>query len=71
MKRSLLVAALVLAIFLCCGAINSAAQYRGSLQGTVTDAQGAVVAGATVMLTDKETNRTLTSQTNEAGVYSN
>ncbi|HEX3470851.1 MAG TPA: TonB-dependent receptor [Silvibacterium sp.] len=46
------------------------AQYRGSLQGTVTDEQGAVVPQATVILTDNETNRTLTAKTNGAGVYS-
>ena len=45
------------------------AQYRASLQGTVTDAQNAAIPGATVTLVDKETNRTLTAVTNENGVY--
>ena len=45
------------------------AQYRGSLQGTVTDAQGAVVSGAKVTLVDKETNRSFEATTNETGYY--
>jgi hypothetical protein len=45
------------------------AQYRASLQGTVTDPQGAVVPGATVTLTDTDTSRTLEAVTNESGVY--
>ncbi len=47
----------------------ASAQYRASLQGTVTDPQGGVVPGVTVTLTDKETNRTLETVTNETGVY--
>ena len=35
----------------------------------MTDAQGGVVPGATVTLVDKETNRTLTTVTNENGAY--
>jgi len=45
------------------------AQYRASIQGVVTDSQGAVVAGAAVTLTDKETNHSLTAASNEAGIY--
>ena len=45
------------------------AQYRASLQGTVTDTQDAVIPGATVTLIDKETNRTLTAITDANGVY--
>jgi hypothetical protein len=45
------------------------AQFRGSLRGTVTDAQGAAVSGATVKLIDTETNRTLTSTSSDTGLY--
>jgi hypothetical protein len=43
--------------------------YKGSIGGTVTDSSGAVVPGATVVVTDmaRGTSRTLT--TNEAGAY--
>jgi hypothetical protein len=45
------------------------AQYRASIQGTVTDPQGAAVSGATVTLTNHETNQTLTITTNDSGIY--
>ncbi|HKF25073.1 MAG TPA: carboxypeptidase-like regulatory domain-containing protein, partial [Candidatus Acidoferrum sp.] len=48
----------------------AAAQYRASIQGTVTDAQGSVVSGATVTLTNQETNLSQTATTNENGYYS-
>lgn len=51
-------------------AIPAAAQYRGSLQGTVTDPTGAVVPDATVTLTSKETNNSKTATTTAGGVYS-
>jgi hypothetical protein len=54
---------------LICGFPAANAQYRGSLQGTVADDQGALVPQATVTLTDKETNRRLTTLTNGAGLY--
>ncbi|MGH9374511.1 MAG: carboxypeptidase regulatory-like domain-containing protein, partial [Vicinamibacterales bacterium] len=65
--RRLLVALVSLGVTLT--ATVAQAQYRASLQGTVTDAQGGVVPGATVTLVDKDTNRTLTVVTNENGVY--
>ncbi len=40
------------------------------LQGTVTDAQGGVVSGATVTVTNVDTSRQSTAVTNELGYYS-
>jgi hypothetical protein len=45
------------------------AQFRGSLRGTVTDAQGAAIAGATVTLVDTDTNKTLVSTSDANGLY--
>lgn len=69
-SRSLVVSAVFLTLFVAMGLTGAYAQYRGSLHGAVTDPQGAVVSNATLTLTDKETNRTLTAKTDEAGVYS-
>lgn len=46
------------------------AQYNGGLQGTVTDPDGAVIPGATVTLTNKETNAVLTTTSRAGGDYS-
>src|SRR6266700_2796704 len=48
---------------------GAAAQYRASIQGVVTDAQGSVVSGATVTLQNEETNQTQTATTDDNGVY--
>ncbi len=45
------------------------AQNYGTITGTVTDASGAVVTGATVTVTNSATNQVRTVQTNEAGNY--
>lgn len=45
------------------------AQFRGSLHGTVTDPQGAVVSGATATLLDTATNQKLASTTDASGTY--
>jgi len=61
------VALLVLCTFLLSTFVH--AQYRASIQGVVLDPQGAVVPGATVTLVDKETNRTLSATSDDAGIY--
>ena len=45
------------------------AQFRAGIQGTVTDNAGAVVADATVTLTNKETNQTQQTKTSDDGFY--
>lgn len=45
------------------------AQFRASLRGTVTDPQGEAVAGATVTLTNTDTNYILTSTSDADGIY--
>jgi len=46
------------------------AQFGARLQGVVSDSSGAVVPGATVTLTNQETNRSQTATTSGDGVYS-
>lgn len=45
------------------------AQYRASIQGVVTDPQGATIEGATLTLKNLQTNQTLTATTDANGVY--
>lgn len=42
----------------------------GGISGVVSDTNGAVVKGATVTLTNKDTNETKTTSTNDEGIYS-
>jgi hypothetical protein len=65
-----------LATLICCAAMllfaaNGFAQIAGtgSIQGTVTDATGAVLPGATVTLTDEATHVNRMTETGGAGVY--
>jgi hypothetical protein len=48
---------------------SARAQYRASIQGVVTDPQGSAVSGATVTLTNLDTNQTLTATTDDSGIY--
>ncbi|HJQ35090.1 MAG TPA: TonB-dependent receptor [Pyrinomonadaceae bacterium] len=45
------------------------AQFRAGLQGVVSDAQGAAVVGATVTLTNNETNKTQQTTSGDEGFY--
>ena len=45
------------------------AQFKAALQGTVTDINGAAIAGATVVLTQVETNKEVQTITNGDGFY--
>src|SRR5258706_3948916 len=49
--------------------LSAHAQYRASLRGTVTDPQGNVVVGTTVTLTNTDTSSTLTSTSDDNGIY--
>jgi len=50
-------------------AIPAHAQFRTSIQGTVTDPQGAVIPGATLTLVDLATNETVIHKSDATGVY--
>lgn len=66
-RKGLLFSVLMLAI----GVTNLFAQgTTGQISGTVTDESGGVVLGATVKITQMETNFTRTATTNEEGIYS-
>jgi outer membrane receptor protein involved in Fe transport len=64
-----------LVLSLCLGfsvfsATNADAQVNASIKGTVHDATGAVISGASVVLRNTDTNLNRTTATNDAGYYS-
>jgi hypothetical protein len=60
----------LVAIFLLVGSALLAQTNRGGIAGTVTDSSKAVVAGATVTITNLGTNETRKVSTSESGTYS-
>ena len=59
----------ILLLGLCSLSLASAQQGRGTMSGTVTDASGAAVPGARVVITNAGTNATFPTATNEVGFY--
>jgi hypothetical protein len=67
--RSFLIRALVLAVLTAALVSNSFAQSTSALNGTVTDASGAVIANARVVATNQATGVEAATQTDTAGAY--
>lgn len=65
----ILVRGLLLAIVCILLASSAKAQFRASIQGVVTDPQGAVVPGVAVTLVNTETGQVATSTTTGQGIY--
>src|ERR1019366_3298601 len=63
------VRALLLSTIFFCLTASAFAQYGASLQGTVTDKSGAVVAGATVTVTDQATSVSHSTVSDKSGFY--
>ncbi len=63
-------ALLLLLIVALVGGPPALAQYRASIQGTVTDSQGGVIPGAKLTLTNTATNESQVRTSNDEGVYS-
>jgi hypothetical protein len=59
---------LFLALFTCTAAA-AAQEFRGTILGRVTDPQGAAIPGATVIVTNEETNVSSETQTQTDGAY--
>ena len=57
------------AALLLLASVSAQAQFRASIQGTVTDPDGAVVAGATLSLKDNGTNKVITATSDNGGVF--
>ena len=69
MKKSFLTASFVLLFVITMGIFGFAQSDNGTINGTVTDAQGAVIPNATVTATNTATNRTYTANTDSRGSY--
>jgi hypothetical protein len=57
------------AALLLLASVSAQAQFRASIQGTVTDPDGAVIPGAQLSLKDNGTNHVITATSDSAGIY--
>ena len=69
MRRSFWFASLAVLLLFACSLSVRAQAPVGSIEGTVTDPAGAVVAGARVLVTEKTTGRQVNSTTNNEGFF--
>lgn len=60
---------ILLAVFLFCSTSLRAQTFRGAIQGTVTDPQGAVIVGADVTVTNSDTGLNRVAKTDDSGDY--
>jgi outer membrane receptor protein involved in Fe transport len=67
--RSLLLALGTFFLIVICVHVSSAQTSRGTVAGTVTDQNGAVISGADVELRKLATNETRVTRTNDSGIY--
>src|SRR4051812_44578878 len=60
----------ILAFIFLCAVLALGQTNKGGINGTVLDANGAAVPGATVTVTNLGTNQTTTATTSESGAFS-
>jgi hypothetical protein len=68
-RLSNVLAICAIAVTCLCLSTPASAQYRTSIQGVVTDQQGAVVPGATLTLTDLLTNQKVVRTSDQSGTF--
>jgi len=69
MRNRMLFVCAVLLLFSAAVCWSQVAETRGSITGRVTDPQGAVIPGATVVVTNVDNNLTQRTSTNETGYF--
>src|ERR1700730_15816308 len=69
LRRQIMRAMQILALFLLCVVVASAQTNKGGISGTVMDANGAAIAGASVTITNIGTNQTQKVTTSDSGSF--